>query len=466
VPSPPGPALGIFLSLSLGIFPQPLGGQEWEEGLPDERLTLEECVAIAMEESPLILAGEGQYEAALARVRQATALPQPSLDLDSDLQPGLTEFSRYGERYLGISQTIPFPGRTWLQGRIAREEANEVLAEVELLRQDVAFQVKEAFFGSLLAQERSEYARQNLEFAQAFLEMTELKFDAGDVARVDVVRARVEAATAANGIRRAENEVRLARAALNFLMGRMASSPLEVQGQLRSPLGSYDLEQMTAWALESRPEIQRVQFAIQRENLTKSRGVLSYFPDFDVGAAKHRIVGEGESWDVTLSLSLPLFFWQPARGEIAEANANLRSLREEASHLANAVSREVEEAYVNLTAAADQIRLFEEEILSQAEEAYALYELSYEQGEIGGIDLIEARRTLNEARTSYADALFNHDVARAAIERSIGRPLEEQDDGLDQTDSERGDSRALDPGSWGLRRRLRAGHRFRGGGGV
>ncbi|MFC1791475.1 TolC family protein, partial [Gemmatimonadota bacterium] len=83
------------------------------------------------------------------------------------------------------------------------------------------------------------------------------------------------------------------------------------------------------------------------------------------------------------------------------------------------------EAYVSLMAAADQIRLFEEDILAQAEEVYRMYQFSYEQGEISGIELIDARRTLNDARTSYANALFNYDVARAAIERSVGRTIEE-----------------------------------------
>ena len=54
-----------------------------------------------------------------------------------------------------------------------------------------------------------------------------------------------------------------------------------------------------------------------------------------------------------------------------------------------------------------------------------MYEFAYQQGEIEAIDLIESRRTLNDARTSYADALYNYEVARAAIERSIGRPTEE-----------------------------------------
>jgi len=74
--------------------------------------------------------------------------------------------------------------------------------------------------------------------------------------------------------------------------------------------------------------------------------------------------------------------------------------------------------------ASNQISLFEEEILSQAEEVYNMFLFSYQEGEIGSIELIEARRSLLEARTSYADALFNYDMALAALEKSIGQKLE------------------------------------------
>jgi outer membrane protein TolC len=378
-----------------------------------------------MEENPLIRSAEEQHRASLARVRQARAIPQPSLDIDSDLQPGLTDFSEYGERYIGISQSIPFPGKIYLQGRVAAKEADQVLASADLIRLDVTFQVTEAFYALLRAEEQVGYARQNLQFTQDFVAMTELKFEAGDVPQMEVVRARVEAARAANGLRSAENEERLARAGLRFLLGRSSSVPVSIQGELRVPVESYELQEITLWALQDRPEIRSLFAAIDREELVKKQGIMSYLPDFDVGASKHKIRGEEDTWDVTLSLGLPVFFWQPARGEIAEADANLRALQDEATHLANAITLEVEEAFVNLTAAGDQIRLFEEDLIAQAEEAYELYQFAYEQGEIDAIDLIEVRRTLNDTRTSYADALFNYDVARAAIERSIGRPLQE-----------------------------------------
>jgi cobalt-zinc-cadmium efflux system outer membrane protein len=442
---------GLFALLTYGS----LDGQEAE-------LTLEAAVEIAMERNPLVRSAQEQYQASLARIRQARALPQPSLDIDSDLQPGLTDFSDYGERYIGISQSIPFPGKTYLQSRVASEESAQVLADADQVGLDVRFQVTEAFYGLLRAEEQVGYAGENLRFTEDFVQMTELKFQAGDVPQMELIRARVEAATAANQVRVAENEDRLARAQLNFLLGRVPSSPLAIRGELRIPVVSYDLEEITAWALQDRPEIRSLMSSIERERLVKKQGFMSYLPDFDVGASKHKIPGEDDTWDVTLSLAIPVFFWQPVRGEIAEADANLRSLQQEAAHLSNGITLEVEGAFVNLTSAANQIRLFEEDILTQAEEAYEMYQFAYQQGEIDAIDLIESRRTLNDVRTSYVDALYNYDVARAAIERSIGRPLEEQRDDSDPENMAGSFSSIPDLSPGELQGRGRFRHRYRG----
>jgi len=72
----------------------------------------------------------------------------------------------------------------------------------------------------------------------------------------------------------------------------------------------------------------------------------------------------------------------------------------------------------------NQIQLYETEILSQAEEVYNMFLFSYQEGEIGSIELIAARRTLLESARSYADALFNYEAALAALEKSIGQNLE------------------------------------------
>jgi outer membrane protein TolC len=390
----------------------------------EDPLTLDNCISIAIQQNPLVLSAMQQHNASLARVSQAKAFAQPSINWDSDLQPKLFQFGQAGEWYFGISQELDFPGKRTLRGKIASREAGEILQDVELLKLDIVFQVKQAFYNLLLSQEKLLYAQQNLELAQDYSQKAELKYEAGDVAKVEALRARVETSKAANQVRIASNEVRLAKAGLNFLLARKRYAPLEITGNLKRAPIDLDTEVLVERALSFRPEVKRINLSLERESLTKKQGYMSYLPDFEFGINKHRIVGEGDYWDFTLSFPIPLFFWQPKKGEIAEAEANIRALTKEAEYLINAITLEVEEATLNAVTARNQIQLFEEEILTQAEEVYNMFLFSYQEGEIGGIELIEARRTLVEARTSYADALFNYGVAIAALEKSIGQKLE------------------------------------------
>jgi len=156
--------------------------------------------------NPLVLSAREEFQASLARISQARALQQPSLNIDSDLQPGITDLRGSQEQYVGIGALVPFPGKTRLRGRIARQESEETQADVDILELDLTFRVTEAFFNLLLTHEKVGYARQNLDFSRDFVEKTELKFAAGDVPQVEVIRARVEAAQAVTELSRTENE--------------------------------------------------------------------------------------------------------------------------------------------------------------------------------------------------------------------------------------------------------------------
>ena len=393
-------------------------------GQAEEELTLKQCINIALKQNPLILSSLEQHEASLARVNQAKAFSQPSLNYDNDMQPKFFNLKGAAETYLGVSQSLEFPGKRIIRGKIATKESQKILQDIDLLKLDIIFLVKEAFFDLLLAQEKLHYAEQDQQLAQDFLQKVNLKYSAGDVAKVEALRAQVEASKAANEVKVSHNEVRLASARLNFLLARKKYDPLKIQGTLKRPISIIDLDTLIQRALMIRPEIKRLNLSLEREDLQKKQAYMGYLPDFDLSLSKHWIEGEGNFWDFTFSIPIPLFFWQPMKGEIAEAQANIESLKREAEHLKNAITLEVEEAHMNAVTTQNQITLFEEEIITQAEEVYNMFLFSYQEGEIGSIELIEARRTLLEARKSYADALYNNGIALAALEKSIGQKFE------------------------------------------
>lgn len=418
---------GAFAALAAWLLPMLIAGVIGPAALQAQEgpLTLEQCLSLALDQNPLVLSARQEYRASLARVSQARALPQPSLSYDSDVQPSVTDLRGSQEQYIGVGALIPFPGKTYLRGQVARRESRQIEADVSLTELDLTYDVTATFYTLLLAREKVTYAQQNLALSQDFVEKTELKFGAGDVPRVEVVRARVVAANAVSELRRAESDESIARERLNFLLARPGSAPLQLSGQLKAPPVTYEVDQLAEWALVSRPEIGGIESALEGASLTKKLGFMSYLPDFDLGIAQHRMEGEENSWQVTLGIEMPLFFWQPARGEIREAYATSQSLTQEAAHLRNLIALEVAEAHREYETAVNQIQLMEDEILAQAEEVYEMYLFSYQQGEIGGIELIEAQRTLSEARKAYADSLYDYDIAIASLEKAVGRALGE-----------------------------------------
>jgi len=407
---------GLFAAVVL-FSSNPVAGQE-------NSLTIQECVNIALKQNPLVLSSHQQYLAYLARVNQAKAFNQPSLSYDSDLQPQAFNFRDSGESYFGINQGIRFPGKRMLSGKIAKYEANEFRTEIKQLKLDIILQVKDAFFALLLSKEQLLYDEENLKLARDFVAKTEVKFEAGDVAKVEVLRARVEASKAANDKQQTQTQVYLTKARLNFYLAREKNAPLEIRGQLKQPVQQLNLEELQNKAFAFRPEIQKNDFALQREGLKKTLGFMSYLPDFDLGVSRHRIAGEMNTWDVSLSVPVPLFFWQAPKGEIAEAKANINSLKNETEHIKNSILLEVEESFTEAETALNQIEIFEDEIVAQAEEVYKMLLFSYQEGEISGIELIDARRTLIDAKKSYAAAQYNYAVALASLEKAIGENLE------------------------------------------
>ncbi len=393
-----------------------------------ETLSIGDCVSLALARHPLIQSAIQRHRAALARVTQAAAFAPPNLAFDSDLQSRPLNFFNSGEAYLGFSQPVEFPGKRSVRKELASREADEARIDLELVNLDVAYQVEESFHEVALAEERLGYSREDLRLSEDFLKHAQARHQAGDIARVDVLRAQVEVSKAANALKSAEAEVRVAKARLNFLLGHGSAESLVLRIDPRTPFSAFDLPALQSEALQSRPEMHRLEVLLDKELLKEKRAKLSKWPDVDLGFARHRIAGEESSWDFTISVPLPFLLGQPRKAEIAEARLQREALTNESTHLSGLIRLEVEEAYMNAQAADEQIRLIESRILKQAEETHELLLFSYAEREIGGIEMIDARRNLLEARSLYAEAICGYNVALSRLEKSVGRKLTESEE--------------------------------------
>jgi outer membrane protein TolC len=339
------------------------------------------------------------------------------------MQEGVLDVGRPGETYFGVSTTLEFPGRRGLRIDIANRENEEVRALVAMKSLDLSFEVKEAFFNLLFEGVTRDLAQQNLSLVEKSVDLATTRFETGDVGRVEVLRAQVELAGAANALHSAENSEQIAAARLAFLIGRDPSEPITVEGDFPRPEQLGELETMLATAAASRPELFGLRTALDREGLAEKQAKRGRLPDLDLGVANHQIDGEGSFWDVTLSVPIPLF-QQQFRGEAAEARARQDALRHELSYRQSQIAFEVRASYQQALTARERLDLYSETLLAEARELFEMYMFSYQQGEINGLELNAARLSLVDTYTGDAEAVYDYAMAVATLERAVGREAE------------------------------------------
>lgn len=388
-------------------------------------VTRDAAIREALRANPSIrMAGE-QIAQSRARVRQAVALPEPELELSvlgdrAELRPG-----RPTETDLALGITIPFPTKTILQGRIARGDLTGAVAGYELQRQLVVLQTNLAYDSllvSLLHRRDLEEART---LAQGFLRRTRARFEAGTVARLDVIKAQVDVAQAENDLIANERGVDGARVVLNRLLGRALGAPIDAADTLAIPPEPPPLDSLEALALARRPELRAVR-GEQAGVDAAARLARQYFiPDVGLSVARSNVYGSPRGFTTAIGFGLPLFPWQHERGEVAEARHRQREL--EASYLdaVAQVGEDLRAAYSNASTARRQATYLRDELVPAAREAYRAVSASYELGGTSALEVIDAQRTLLDAQTQYAAALAAANDAMADLARATGAPADD-----------------------------------------
>jgi len=236
-------------------------------------LTIDECIAIALEAQPSIQATLYDYAAARARVREAFAplLPQlsgsasatrssstvPSTSTTTGRTVTVAVSRQPADTFLAqvqLSQLLFDFGKTLAATQVARKLA-EVSAEgVELQRQLIALTVKEAYANILLAQRLIRVQEQALERAELNLSSAKGFFDVGTQPQSTVVRAEVDVANAKVDLINARNALRTARVALNTAMAVDASTQTDIKDNLEYEPTTIDRAALRAEALRQSPE--------------------------------------------------------------------------------------------------------------------------------------------------------------------------------------------------------------------
>jgi cobalt-zinc-cadmium efflux system outer membrane protein len=396
--------------------------------LAEEKITLEQALAEALEKNLSLLAERVNISIAEARLITARLRPNPVLSAGGDhldlLGTGFNEINNAGPEEFNLRTDFTIERARKRSSRIAVAQHALGVAELEFLNavRGLRLEVQSAFVEALLARHRVELARQNLETLNRIVEVNQVRWRAGDVAEVELIRSRVAALQQANALRRAELDLRTVLIRLQTLMGRARPAPdFDVLGELRRETRVAPLEEWLKIALENRPDLLALRRAVQRSAAELQLELARAKPDLTLGSEYRRqqgLAGTGNMLGFFVEIPLPVF--DRNQGEIARAREELRQAELRVRALEASIRAEVESAYRQWQSSRESLEQIETAMLAQAREVRDITEYAYRRGEASLLEFLDAQRAFNETMQAYYEARAEYARSLYLLESSAG----------------------------------------------
>lgn len=298
--------------------------------------------------------------------------------------------------------------------RLALAGQKQALANRDSVRMDLILQVKEAYYRLLLAQERSEAADEALR---------ESEKAGGGAPGGPWEAVEAESALAAARARSSAAAHELGEARLAFLKSLKLEldTPFRLTGTLATEPVKIETERAVLWAMELRPELRSQTYRAQMDsievNLAQGRRYPTVFLAGDYEVTDQSYPLRKNNWDVTVGVKIPFTYdlWSQLKLKRAEQRQGQLAR----SDLQDRVRLEVRQSAEGLAHWQEEWRRRER----QWQRVQDLYDAAAAGRPGSPLQMLRARVGLLESRLAYLEAATEHLLARARLERAMGREL-------------------------------------------
>ena len=382
--------------------------------------TLSQLIELALRQNPGIQAARCEWEKQIEKYPQAVALPDPTLTYNYPLQHAATR-ADMEQHKLVFMQEIPFPGKLYWEGEIAKEEAHLGRLAYDRAVRDVVAEVQKSFYELAYLEAAIAITQKNRAILKQFVQAAETEVASGKTPLSDLMRAQSQTAQMDYELVRLEELRRVEVGQLLAMIGGERRQELRLmQANFPKVRAMPDLEAIQSYAVQHRQELAAVSIEIAKAKHGVSLALNDYFPDLTLGVSWAQVErdemlpearGTNNEWMLMVGVSLPL--WLPKKNaRVRESRLSAETLGAMNQDLANQLGAAVTKVYYQAANAYRLNRLYDETLLPQAHQAIALSERWYRAGEASLLAALDAQTIwLNfslaqaRARADYAQSL-------------------------------------------------------------
>jgi multidrug efflux system outer membrane protein len=387
-------------------------------------------------------AGNTGLQAAAARVTEARALLQaaradlfPQLGLNAGvsratIQPGFGaapgQAANLGQLGLGASWEPDFFGKL-SQARDAAsldEQARE--AQLQDARLAVQSEVAQAYFGLRALDAERALVRQTVTAYRDTLRLTERRYQAGDVAELDLARVQSEVSSTDAQALALDRDRALHEHALAVLLGEVPTAFSLPESDWAGALPAIPAG-LPGTVLARRPDVAAAQRSMQAAEARAGVARKAWFPDVTLtanGGVASTDLGElfkwsARAWGVGALLSLPVFDAGRRAAGVQQAEAQWDVAASSYREQVLGAFRDVEDQLASLRLLAQQAGA-EQQAVDAATRATALSNTRYRNGLVSQLELLDAQRTELANRRAAVQVRAAQYDATVGLIRALG----------------------------------------------
>ncbi len=410
-----------YILLASGLF--------WSCGAASgqQPLTLDTLLAQVMARNPALLAARTRVLGAEARISQARAWDDPLIGVEWYATPvtSLNPFRDGMETDYFVQQMIPFPGKKSLMGEAESARSRVAGRNAAAIERDLVAETKRAYAMVFSAQRRIEVNQENIRLLQQITESARTRYSVGRGTEGDVLKLQVEIAKLRNERSQLDQELASAAAMLNALRAASQDAEIGKVADFTPEEFRWSVEELTAQAAESRPELQGMQFEIEMNRNELAASKKEWLPDFMIKGTYKQMVEGTDQWAAMIGINLPIAPWSSGKyaGRVEEQEQTLRANEQSLADMRNMIRSQVRDAYAKALSRRQQYDRYRDDILPQAERALQTTLTAYQTDKTDFLSLLDSYRMLRMLRMEYYMAIGEYAASLATLERTVGTSL-------------------------------------------
>jgi outer membrane protein, heavy metal efflux system len=382
--------------------------------------------------NPTLLSDRVNIDESRAQEITAFLRPNPDLTLSTDG----SQIAPYHGIWRPFTGTQFYAGLDYLHERDHKRELRLESAQKGTgiavsthadLERNLLFQLRNAFVQALQAKAFFEIAKQNLEYWNKEVAINRDRFNAGDLAKVDLSRIILQRAQYQSDFINSQVNLRTAKIALLTLLNdRTPVANFDIAGPYDFQESLMGLEQFRQIAMTTRPDLKSAVEAVDKaktdNKLAISNG--STDPTFSVWWTHNPSFNNPyDNNTLGASVSIPLRIFDKNQGEKLRTQLDIG--RADKARMASEaqVLSDVDSAYTTLSSTIDLLKPYKQEYIPQATQVRDIVSFAYQRGGASLLDFLDAQKSYRDTQLNFVNLIGSYLAAASQLNLAVGREV-------------------------------------------